>query len=895
MAFTPAFALGGGAGMPRFIEGSGAPSNSLGSPGVSLGANDSGLPSANAPAAGSAFSLSGLPANLRSAPWIESLTHQGPELAPLVSLPNLALLKNPPATVGGRVNPLYVAQPAPLGLGDFGLGAKTYSYTTSHFLGQLTFYSPPNDTDPGSTGVIEPGGSHDGFVGSVHEFGIQLNTVAMDVAIPGTDAGFFWTQNVIDWNGTGIHFVDDTFNLTSPSRSDLVIAPGTIYSGCGNSSSGVDVILKNYGGVFQCVGGTIPIRASDYPITLEAYNNATVNSQNRPEISYGYRIVETGAHKVYTGVSDSIVFNSPGAPRKAPAHSPEFTVDGSAPTPPGLFRDAEFVLVGDIGGDNSVFRAMNATMNLEYSNATKGGFRDVPSAYNFGGDTGETSTGLADYWTTSHSLEIHQGPAMLYGLWNAIPYVSVRSGSIHLAGSIAPSYGFVFVSNTRPVLNPWTTRERDNMSWMPTTDSGTFNTYLPPLGGRWTTEYYVQGFAAGAAEVNGTAVKGTDTSYRLSLPSARGPLRAPLYAFSNAQAAALAKAVTGSSASPFVFSHLTVNINFTFDHLNDYGFPTFVLFMMQGVTDSIHVDHVYQGQDSSKGNYYITDFSDPPEFGLLGPAPETVAISLGTSGIDIFDGAHDVISDQMTAAEGSGLQVILWQDSKAQVSAITSELDSAGVWVGDSIDTTLSNIHSETGATGVTDVGSSHTSGSDLSATGALAVEALSSSDATFTSVTASNAATGVEAGYDYGASADYDTYYYLPGTTGLTLRDISATDGSLAANLSFSAQSTVTTVTVTLSSDGIYLDNSPHATITGVTSSNYSTGVYVYHSTNVEVESVTAYFETTGVKLDLASDITVDHDHANDLSIGVYVEASKDLHFSDVTATDDSIAIYYA
>ncbi len=853
-----------------------------------------GAPGADSPALTGAtptptLSPTSIAPNLRDAPWIESLSHAGSSLKPLVSLPDLALLEDPSPVTNGRIDPLYVAQPAPLGLADLGLGAKTYAYNTSHFLGEITLEAAPNVTDPASSGVVDPGGSHDGFVGNEYEFGVQLNTVATNISIPGSDQGFFWTQNVVDWNGTGIHFVDDTFNLTSSSESALVIQPGTIYFGCGNSSAGVDVILASYGGVFQCVGATVPVHAASYPVTIQLYNNASVNAQKRTQISYGYRIIESGSGKVYTGVSDTIVFNRSGG-----ARTPGFSVDGFAPSPGGLFRDAELVLVGDLGGDNAVFRSLNGTMALEYSNASSGGFRSVPSAYNFGTDTGETSTGIADYWTTSHTLVLHQGPAMLYGLWGAEPGVSVRSGAIHLAGKISPTYGFVFVSNTGPVLDPWAPHERDNMSWLPTSSSGTFNTYLPPLGAPWTTEYFVQAFAAGSAEVNGTVVTGTDTAYDLDLPAAHGSLRAPLYLFSNAQAAALAKAVTGASSTPYDFAGLTVDVNFTFDHLNDYGYPTFVLVMAQGVSKPIEVDDSYEGVDRAKGDYFILDYSDPEETGLLAPAPATLELPYWTSGIDLFDGTGDIVTHQETAAEDYGLQIVLWQDTDARVSAITSELESPGVWVGDSIGTSVTNVAVSTGATGVTDVGSSHTSGSDLTVVDALGVEALSSAHGTFSGISASKDGVGVSAGLDYGSSTDYDAYYYLPGTNGLTLDDLAAVNGSIGANVTLSEKTTVTGLTFRLDSVGVEFDQSKHGTVSNVSGKEDSTGVYLYASSNLTVKDVTVHDGSTGVKVVASSAITIAHVTAVDDCIGVYVVSSSDLTISHVKASDDSIAIYY-
>lgn len=844
------------------------------------------------PAATSALPLAGIPADLRETPWIASLTHQGRRLSPLTSLPNLALLKHP-VTANGTVDPFYVAQPAPLGLTDFGLGATPYSYNVSHLMGQVTFDTPPNATDPASTGVIEPSGASDGFVGSVYEFGIQLNTVATNMSIPGSDQGFFWTQNVVDWNDTGIHFVDDTFNLTSATQNPFYIAPGTIYSACHTRGAGIEKILYNYGGVFQCVGGTIPVSPASYPVTIQLYNNASVNAQKRSQVAYGYRIVEAGTHTVYTGVSDTVVFNNP-TPWIAPANRPGFSIDAFSGAPSGLFRDAEIDLVGDIGGDNAVFRSINGTMNLEYSNATSGGFRSVPSAYNFGGDTGETSTGIADYWTPSHTLVIHQGPAMLYGLWGAVPGSSVRSGSIHLEGVVHPSYAFVFVSNTPPVLDPWGTGARDNMSWLPTTSTGTFNTYLPPLGAPWTSKYYVQGFADGAAETNGTPVTRSVTSYALTLPHAAGVLRAPLYMFSNAQASGLAFNVTGRVAAPYDFNGLTVDVNMTFNHLNDYGYPTFVLLMAQDVTHAIYVNNTYQGPDSPTGTYYLYDFATPPT-GILVPGPDnSTSLPMYTSGIAIYDGTNDRITNQTLAAEVYGLQIVLWQDTNARAYDLTSFLFSSGVWVGDSVGTTVWNVSVFYGGTGITDIGSSGTTGSDLTVVGApsLGVEGLSSSGGTFSDLLVLNGGTGVSTGENYGPEADYDPYYYLPGTTGLVVRDLRIVDGSLGANVSLSHATTFSGLTVLNGSIGVTFDASPVASASLVRVVNGSTGVQVIDSRSTKVSSVAASLGSTGVEVLQSRGVSAVAIVAKDRSTAVSLSESSRVQVSNVLAKDYSLGV---
>jgi hypothetical protein len=867
-----------------------------------------------APPSGSAL-LSQISPSLEKVPWIASLTHTGPSLRPLTSVPNLALLEHPVTPdAQGTINPFYVAQPAPLGLGDFGLGATPYSYNTSHIMGQVTFNTAPNVTDPGSTGLIEPAGEHDGYVGSVYEFGIQLNTVATNMSIPGSDQGFFWTQNVVNFNDTGIHFVEDTFNMSGVP----VIQAGTIYSACDNNSVGVQHILNAYGGVFQCVGGTIPVSPASYPVTVQLYNNASVNKENQTVVSYGYRFTMQGTHQVFTGVASNVVFNN-NAPTVRPANPPGFSIDGFAGAPGGIFRDAEIVLVGDIGGDNSVFRAVNGTINLEYSNRTMGGWKNVPSAYNFGTDTGETSTGIAGYWTPNHTLVIHQGPAMLYGLWNSQTQVAVPSGSIHVVGSITPSYGFVFVSNTPPAVDPWNASlgERDNMSWLPTTDTGTFNTYLPPLGGTWTARYYVEGFADGFATSRGPPIAGSVSAYSLTLTAAAGTLDAPLYAFSNAQESALALHVTGSAKAPYSFADLTVNMNFTFEHVNDYGYPEFAVFMAQDVTNPIHVSAVFQGEDSPTGNFVFTDYPAVGfESGLLVPAPDTFLAPYYTSGINIYGGTHDQVSDQIVAEDGYNLQVFLWGDRDAMVWNIEATDGSQGVFVGESTATLVWDVNVTHAADGITDMGSSGTIGWDVVANGSAStgVYAQSSHDATFSEIGASNGALGLVTGaFDNAATAAYP-YYWLPGSTGLFLADFAVSNGSLGANISLSVDTSVSDLAASLSSVGVIFAHSTVATVSGVDASDRSVGVGILDSRRVDVTRVDVRFHSVGVtavhssvlritevtdrgyaigvQLVDSAHVTVEYVTAVKYSVGVILKGSTHVILNFIRASDHSIAV---
>ena len=765
--------------------------------------------------------LSRLPAAARPGTWVYDLAHPGNDTHPLTSLPNLDLLEHPLTNVADVITPGYLSQPAPLGLADFGLGASPYAYDTPHILGSVTFLSSPNATDPGSTGVVNPGGAALGYVGSVDEFGIQLNTVLTNVSLPGNTRGTFWTQNVVNWNDTGLHFVSDTFNFSS---GFAYIPPGTIVSGCNNDTSGAQTILDVYGGVFQCVGATLPLSPAAYPVTLQLYNNASVNGLRQDVLSYGYTVEEAGLGVVFAGVSDQIVFNDAGdAPAAEP---PEFAVNGFTPSPLGLPEDAELVLVGGIGGDNAVFGSLNASLTLQYSNASVGGYRSVPSAYNFGTDTGETATGIADYWTAGHVLVAHQGPTLLYGLWNAEPQVSVASGHIHLAGSITPAYGFVFVSNTPPVADPWlNTSGPDNFSLLPTTSTGGFSTDLPPPGGAWTPQYYVQAFAPGSAEVNGTPVTGNVSDYALTLPPAPGSLDAPLYMFSAAEAAALARNVSGSALPPYTFANLTISPNASFSHLNDYEYPSFEIVLASGVGD-VHVRNVTEGRDASGGDRYF--FDEGYASSILGGDPLFFGdLPNYTSQVDLYFGTDDQVTDQPLFGEfGQGGALVLWGDRDAVVSHVSALDFSAGVFVGDSVGTELHGVSAFIGSVAVQDVGSTGTTGVGIGASDlSYGVEAFASHDETIGWINATDDSIGFIAGEDVGLEANTSSYYDVPGVQGLHETHLDAGSAFVAAEVAIS--SNVSFVNVSCSgTEGVVFLGTDNASVSDLRATDCALGV---------------------------------------------------------------------
>jgi hypothetical protein len=444
----------------------------------------------------------------------------------------------------------------------------------------------------------------------------------------------------------------------------------------------------------------------------------------------------------------------------------------------------------------------------------------------------------------------------------------VASGDIHLSGTVTPSYGFVFVSNTPPVKDPFANGSQpDNMSWLPTTDSGTFSTYLPPLGSPWTTQYYVQAYASGSKEKNGTPVTGSVSGYTLRLAAAPGVLNAPLYMFTNTQAAALSQSVTGSSATPYDFSGLTVNVNASFDHLNDYDFPSFELVMTQSVTAPVEVSNSYQGEDSPSGNLYIWDGAPSGPTGILVPAPAILGPYPNfTAQINFFGGVGDQVTNEFL--QGSGGEVVLWQDSNAQV--IDTDVFSGAIWIGDSSRTVVSEAF-VIAEDGIQDIGSFHTTISNVTVLEGVGILALSSAGGVYSSISVEGYSMGIESGIDFGIGAAYDPYYYFPGTIALTVNDLSADYYAVGANISLSAGTNFNGVTAYYSSTGVSVDQSTKLTVTNFEAQDHSTGI----SLN---DSVTA---------------TISHGHALQYSIGVYIDDSRKIETASVTASSNSIAVY--
>jgi hypothetical protein len=99
-----------------------------------------------------------------------------------------------------------------------------------------------------------------------------------------------------------------------------------------------------------------------------------------------------------------------------------FHVDGFSPTPiaSNLFYDAEWVWVGAGGGSGSVDRQSDIDMSLDLWNGHN--YQAVPNAWNFGSNTGETSSNVSDLPSSGSAAgpraHLASGPGTLGVLYN---------------------------------------------------------------------------------------------------------------------------------------------------------------------------------------------------------------------------------------------------------------------------------------------------------------------------------------------------------------------------------------------------------------------------------------------------------------------------------------------
>jgi thermopsin len=477
----------------------------------------------------------------------------------------------------GHVTPLYSAAPAPIGVADFGLSAGAGGRVVPSIVNTTSVRGQLDMNGPGIHGLDLADSNPDAF-------GIQLNSVQSNVTLFGQSGYSFWTQDIaLYYPATDTLYLDS--NVWNWSGGPLT--PNVFYA---HGPLGIQVDESFY-------------YAFDGPFTVTEPFNLTffLNSSlvdGRDAVSFDADI--SSAAGTINAPWDYAVFNStaPGAPRLH--HPSNYEANGFQYNPIGLTDDFEMIVGGPNGGSQSDLTSADATIGLAYWSNSAHGYRSVPSAYSYGGETGETVIGANTAWSnapggpageTNYGV-LNTGPSLCTGLWNA----GGPEGVVPLHLDLSPSNAFVLVS---PVANAF---DYKGFEYAPTLTTSTL--MLSP--GTYVYTLELSGYApkTGTISLPAGSPGGVSLAATLS-PAPRLGIYTPLFAWANDQLPAISSGGFGTALQPYqLMNHQSAPIGSFFGVLNDYGYPVFPGVLLVGTTSYVNLENAAT---------FLTEFSN---FGL---------------------------------------------------------------------------------------------------------------------------------------------------------------------------------------------------------------------------------------------------------------------------------------
>jgi hypothetical protein len=628
-----------------------------------------------------------------------------------------------PRPAGSTLVSAYTSNPSPMGLSDIGLGSHgAYVYNSTSFEASIHLNSF-TDYNPGYAGWTAP----------PNYMTWQLNTVTVNVSFPGSTTGVFWIQNVVHFNGTSLQFENNIWNMSSASAA-LTNHTLLHYNGT----------LVNHG-FYYIYGPTYQVQ---YPFTLDLYNNMTTRG-GHPGVYFNYTLTNTttGPH---TGSFDYVTFNG----TTSPSHPPQFSVNGKYYNPfgttPYLLYDTELIFGGNGGGANAVITNLSATATLQYWDKTSGTYANVPSAYDYGVDTGETADGVAAAYQGTTEL-LSQGPSQLYGLWNTSNSTwgpAAHSGWINVDLSGLPNYGFVFGSNQSSVN--YIRGPTGNFSYAPSNATGVTVTHLPPPPS--SDPYIFRAYANGHGWDNITVSDNATGTAAFTLAANARAFYTPVYLSTTAQVAAFGAAglpgVTYSAVHNGLWVNSTdVTIGVPFNLLNDFRFPEFMLFAGEYLSVNVSLDRfiqnpspiLYYKYNSVRVTSYYEQLSQGYFFNY-GTGNFTVTnTTVSGSAYLTYDASFTPLSS-----------VEFWQTTNSRAGWITTNQDSFGVAVINSTYATLWNISGQGGANAIAVFSSEYVAAFNISSNG----------------TDGGGGVPGITPFPTWAAYLELDTYVYIDGVT---------------------------------------------------------------------------------------------------------------------------------
>jgi thermopsin len=492
------------------------------------------------------------------------------------------LLYAPTIKNGMVVAPSYPEAPEPVGLADYGVmnssgtpssyTIDTSSYRASVYLHSVTPYYLANGVPEGFTS--------------------QLNVVLKNVTLHGNSSYNFWTQNVFFYDAYSDQlFVENNiWNFSAPSAPQPVSTFITNVSGFTNGSD--DPSIGYY------AAGTPTYTGITTPFTIIFYINATtrvLNGTAYTEADFAFDLLSSTGAMVLSDQYDRVLFNNSGGGPSIPQAM--FHVDGTNITPTGFIPyDAEVMLGGPGGGSTATFQAINGTMTLQHWSAATHQYVNEPSAWSSGSETGETSVGVAEYYDSAHVVHLNGGPEFIQPFWNSS--ASAKAGAATLTGTIHPSNSWAFVSGG-------SSYNSSSSAWAPLPATGAYSWALT------SGTYVVKLMASDFDAVTSTSITlGTNAPsyYNVSLvaDTSQG-VYAPLYAWSNAQLAAISSSGSGTLASPYILvNNEQSSLATEFGSFNDYAFPSYAGISLVGTSAYVEISNPAPFSVAYSGAYYTT-------------------------------------------------------------------------------------------------------------------------------------------------------------------------------------------------------------------------------------------------------------------------------------------------
>lgn len=468
----------------------------------------------------------------------------------------------------GAVSPLYTGDPAPIGLAYYGLSGSGVGAPTATILNTTAVQGTVDANATGIQGL-------DLYQSSPDSYGIQLNSVLTNVTLFGHSGFSFWTQNVVEYY---------------PSSGFMVLVTN-IWNFSGGSYNGNEFYSHGpygtnyYGELGYYYAELVVPFPVYYPFNLTLTMNSGVND-GRDNMSFSDSLVSSAIPSEDFSISnwDYAIFNSTNATSPAVTTPSNYTANGESYNAIGLTNDFELDICGPGGGSQVDLGAADATLSLSYLSG--GQFVSVPAAYNYGGETGETATGANVAWSNAPGGPagaadygtMTTGPSILSGLWGT----GAPEGSYAVSLSVTPANAFNFV--TYLGLSGFVTPIVSVPDYAPTIAVSTLN--LMP--GNYTLLTELTGYAP----ITSVLILTGPTSLTISLVAAPElGVYTPLWAFSNAEVAALATGGSGTPTHPYEMPDAQLApMSSSFGLYNDYGFPAFPGVFLMDTSVSVAFD-----------------------------------------------------------------------------------------------------------------------------------------------------------------------------------------------------------------------------------------------------------------------------------------------------------------